>query len=176
VVRYAPVKVTEHHNELLCSPFTEAEIRVCSPFTEAEIRVALFMRKPNKAPGLDGFTAGFYQRHWGLLGADICRAVLAFLNGGSMPDVVNDTILVLIPKVKNPQELSQFRPIALCNVLYKICSRVSANRLRVVLNDIISEEQSAFVPGRLITDNVLPQEEKRKNWGLCSETRYGKSL
>jgi hypothetical protein len=60
------------------------------------------MMKPNKAPGPDGFTAGFYQRHWGLLGDDVCRAVLAFLNGGSMPDVVNDTILVLIPKVKKP--------------------------------------------------------------------------
>jgi hypothetical protein len=95
VVRFIPDKVTDLHNELLCSPFTEAEIRV-----------ALFMMKPNEAPGPDGFTTGFYQGHWNLLGNDICRAVLAFLNGGSMPDVVNDTILVLIPKVKNPQELT----------------------------------------------------------------------
>jgi hypothetical protein len=85
----------------------------------------------------------------------VTNAVLGFLNGGDMSEVVNQTVMVLIPKVANPQELTQFRPISLCNVLYKICSKSLANRLRTILDDIISEEQSAFVPGRLITDNVL---------------------
>ena len=90
-----------------------------------------------------------------MIGNDISTAVLAFLNGGEMTDVVNSTILVLILKVRNPQDFTQFRPISLCNVLYKICSKVIANRLRLILNEIVSEEQSAFVPGRLITNNVL---------------------
>jgi hypothetical protein len=144
VIRYVPSKVTVAMNALLDASFTAAEIEK-----------ALFMMHPHKSPGPDGFTAGFFQRHWSLIRPDVCSAVVAFLNGGDMPDIINNTVLVLIPKVKNPQELSQFRPIALCNVLYKICSKTIANRLRLVLDDIISEEQSAFVPGRLITNNVL---------------------
>lgn len=101
------------------------------------------------------FYPGFYQTHCDLSGPSVSRAVLNFLNGGSMPEEVNSTVHVLIPKVKHPQDMTQFRSISLCNVLYKLCSKVVANRLRFFLDDIVSEEQSAFVTRRLITDNVL---------------------
>ena len=129
--------------------------RLCAPITNEEVEKALFMMYPDKSPGPDGFTAGFYIRHWNLLKNNICEAVRLLLSRGDMPEMVNSTVLVLIPKVKNPQEMAQFRPISLCNVLYKIASKVLALRLRPFLKHIISEEQSAFVPGRLITDNVL---------------------
>lgn len=72
-----------------------------------------------------------------------------------MPPGVNDTVIVMIPKVKDPVRVTDFRPISLCNVIYKIVSKCLVNRLRPILDDIISPFQSAFVPGRMITDNAL---------------------
>jgi hypothetical protein len=81
--------------------------------------------------------------------------VLRILKGEDDPTVINNTFIVLIPKVASLDELGQFRLISLCNVLYKIACKVVSNRLKVILPDIISEEQSTFVPGRLITDDII---------------------
>jgi hypothetical protein len=110
---------------------------------------------PLKAPGPDGFPAQFFQKHWNLCEGEVMRAVLRILRGEESPESINKTFIVRIPKVATPEELGQFLPIILCNVIYKIASKVLANRLKVILPEIISEEQSAFVPGRLITDNII---------------------
>ena len=99
---------------------------------------------PTKAPGLDGFPVQFFQRHWEVCGADVTKAVLRIVKGEETADSINETILVLIPKVKNPTLLSQFRPISLCNVIYKIRWKCLVNRKRLLLNDLISPTQSAF--------------------------------
>jgi hypothetical protein len=129
--------------------------KLCADFTEKEIGDALFQIGPLKAPGPDGFPARFFQRNWGVLKEEIISAVKEFFKSGVMPEGINETAIVLIPKVDEPEMISQFRPISLCNVIYKVLSKCLVNRLRPLLDDIISEAQSAFVPGRLITDNAL---------------------
>lgn len=81
--------------------------------------------------------------------------MLKVLNGGDIPVGWNDKLMVLIPKVKNLNRIKNLRPITLCNVVYKLVFKVLANHLKVVLPDLISKNQSAFVSGRFITDDVL---------------------
>ena len=85
----------------------------------------------------------------------VSKTVLDFLDQGISPPNFNETYIVLISKVKEPKRVTDYRPISLCNVIYKIASKVIANRLKKILPFIISETQSAFMHGMLITDNVL---------------------
>uniref|UniRef100_A0A2N9HU49 CCHC-type domain-containing protein n=1 Tax=Fagus sylvatica TaxID=28930 RepID=A0A2N9HU49_FAGSY len=97
------------------------------PFVKEEVQNALFQMHPSKASGPDGRMLGS----------------------------VNFTHIVLIPKVTAPEQITQFRPISLCNVVYKIASKVLVNWMKSMLPQVISESQSTFVPGRMITDNVI---------------------
>jgi hypothetical protein len=124
-------------------------------FTTLEVKVALNQMHPLKSSGPDGFSACFYQRAWHIVKVEVCQTVLGFLNQGLFDSDLNATHIALIPKIKNPSTVLDYRPISLCNVVYKLISKVLANRLKKVLPHIISQEQSAFIPGRLITDNVL---------------------
>ena len=95
-----------------------------------------------KSPGPDGKPPLFFQHYWDLVGKDITTSILSFLNLASLPENLNHTFITLIPKVKNPELVSNFRLISLCNVLYKIFSKVLANRLKKILPLIITEHQS----------------------------------
>ena len=129
--------VTREMNEILLAPYSEEEVWK-----------ALESIGDLKAPGGDGFPAIFYKRFWGLIAGRVRTDVLNVLNGGEMPPGWNDTIIVLIPKIDKPEKIKDLRPISLCTVLYKIISKVIANRLKVVLPDVISPSQSAFVHGQ----------------------------
>ena len=124
-------------------------------FVQAEVEEALQQMAPLKAPGPDGLPPLFYQKFWPSTGEDVSKAVLNCLNSGSIPSSINRTFITLIPKVKSPSVVSEFRPISLCNVIYKIVSKVAANRLKKVLPLIISDSQSAFQSNKAISDNIL---------------------
>ena len=144
-VRYAlqPL-ITQEDNEVL----------IAIP-TAAEIKEALFAVNAEKAPGPDGFSASFYQAHWAEVGPDLVVEIQEAFRTGTIPKGINGTHVCLIPKIKTPQRVSDYRPIALCNVYYKIYSKILQRRLQPLLEKIISENQSAFVPGRAIGDNIL---------------------
>lgn len=133
----------------------EMQEALMSAYTGEEVREAIYQMHPTKAPGPDGMPALFYQNYWHLVGEDVINQALNFLNGDRSVDLLNKTFITLIPKKKICEYPSDYRPISLCNVLYKIISKVLANRLKTVLPSIIHEAQSGFVPGQLITDNAL---------------------
>ncbi|KAL6136612.1 hypothetical protein ACLB2K_061907 [Fragaria x ananassa] len=126
-----------------------------APYMDCEVKAALFQMHPSKAPGPDGMSPFFFQKYWHVVGPDVCTAVKSFLSSGALPAELNFTHMTLIPKVSDPKSMAEVRPIALCNVLYQICSKVLANRLKSILDLVVSPLQSAFVPGRLISDNTL---------------------
>lgn len=129
--------------------------RLLAPFTKDEIERAIKQMHPSKAPGPDGFPALFYQKFWNEVGNVTTLDCLDMLNRKRSIRSWNDTHISLISKVKHPTLLSEFKPISLCNVSYKLISKVLVNRMKWMLKDVIYENQSAFVPGHSIFDNVI---------------------
>ena len=81
----------------------------------------------------------FYQKYWSIVGGSITNMVLNVLNSDMSLACLNKTNIAPIPKVHNPQKMSDFRPISLCNVVYKLISKPIANRFKAILPHIISE-------------------------------------
>ncbi|KAH9779367.1 reverse transcriptase domain-containing protein [Citrus sinensis] len=133
----------------------EQNTSLLEPFNPADVRAAIFSMHPDKSPGPDGMNPTFFQKFWSIIGDDVSAACLKFIQQCMFPAEVNETLVILIPKKSNPDYITNFRPIALCNVLYKIVAKMLASRLKLVLGSIISDSQSAFIPGRIIIDNIM---------------------
>lgn len=124
-------------------------------FSYEEIKEAVFQMNGLGASGLDGFFANFFHKNWHSVGQDVCKFVSDVCNFCISLKGVNQIFITLIPKVKNAKMVGDFRSISLCNVLYKIVAKNLANSLNKLPPVIISPHHSAFVLGRLITDNIL---------------------
>lgn len=143
--------------------------------TRDEVLQALNNMHPFKSPGPDGFQGVFFKQYWHIIGEDISRLVIQAFNTGYFNPSVSETLIDLIPKVECPKHFKDFRPISLCNTVYKLITKVLVNRLRPMLDNIIGPYQSSFLPGRGTCDNAIVLQEiihsmhksKKKKRGCC---------
>lgn len=149
-----------HLEHLMLPCITEEEnANLMAKPSPEDIKSTLFHMQDLKAPGLDGFPVLFYKQLWPTVDNNIIKVVTSFLLLGFMPREVNRLLIVLIPKISNPSVVNHYRPISLCNVVYKIISKLIIIKLRPLLDKIISLAQSAFLPDRWIVENqVIVQE------------------
>lgn len=108
------------------------------PFRPAEVHKAMFQIGSSKAPSPDGIPIIFYQSQWRVVHNKVITSVLAFMNSGYLLKEENKTFITLILKVDSPQSVLDYRPISLCNVIYKIASEVIVNRLKKVIPKLVS--------------------------------------
>lgn len=98
-----------------------------------EIKAAMLAIHPSKAPGPDVFSVGFFHSYWSIIGGDIVAEVQRFFISGDFPLRMNETHVRLIPKSIGPRKVSDYRPIALCNVFYKIVAKIITKQLQPIL-------------------------------------------
>lgn len=155
----ATSSLIEDDNEILnlITPcITEAENKELTAIPdEQEIKSNVFQIRAWSALGPDGFQAGFYQQNWEVVGGDVIKMVKKFFKNSKLLKELNHTFQTLIPKNNCVQNPSDFRPISLCNISYKIISKIMTNRLKPMLHKIISPWQATYVPGRNIIDNTV---------------------
>nr|GEV48382.1 hypothetical protein [Tanacetum cinerariifolium] len=135
----------------------------------AEVKSAMFSMGSDKSPGLDSFTADFFKDTWDIIGSDVTKAICEFFTNGRFLKELNHTILALVPKVNSPARVNDYIPISCYNVLFKCISKIIANRLKDSLKRLISPNQSVFIPGCSILDNILLTQEIMHNYHLDCE-------
>ncbi|GAU46455.1 hypothetical protein TSUD_402220 [Trifolium subterraneum] len=125
------------------------------PFFMEEIKAAIWDCDSYKCPGPDRINWVFFKDFWEVLKIDLLNFFAEFHHNGKLTKGLNSTFIALIPKVESPQCVADFRPIALVSSVYKILSKVLANRLRNIVGTVVSTNQSTFIKDRQILDGIL---------------------
>ncbi|XP_058780621.1 uncharacterized protein LOC131654295 [Vicia villosa] len=129
------------------------------PFSEEEIKDAVWGCEGTRSPGPDGYNFFFIRKCWSFMKKDFSLFFNGFYADGILSKATVSSFINLIPKKESPSRLDDFRPICLVGCLYKAISKLLASRLKKVLNSVISEVQSAFVPCRNLLDGVMVANE-----------------
>lgn len=124
-----------------------------------EVRQAMWSRDPNKVPRYDGFNIRFIKEIQDIIGTDVIDFVRSFFLIGEFPSSINTTWVTLIPKKTNPCSIKEFRPISVVGSFYMIISKIIANSLKLVIGEVVSENQSGFIQGRYIFYGILTANE-----------------
>jgi hypothetical protein len=141
--------------------------------TNDDIKKALFSIGNTKSSGPDGYSSLFFKHSWDVVGQDVCATVRDFFQSGQLLKQINHSIIALVPKSAHVSTASDFRPLSCCNVVYKIISKILADRMGRVLDGIISPMQNAFLGGRRMADNIdllqelLRQYERKRTSLRC---------
>ena len=141
--------------------------------TAEDVKREIFSLPRNKTPGPDGYTGEFYRKTWDVIGPDLTRAVLEFFSSGKLLKQWNCTVISLIPKRVGADKLVDFRPISLCNVVYKVISKILARRLQDITPTMVSSTQSAFIKDRLLVENVLLATEMVQGFNRSNISKRG---
>ena len=108
---------------------------------------------------LDGLHAGFFQRFWLIVGKSVIKEVKKIFKERKVPKILNRTNVNLIPKIHGLEVIGNYHPISICNTVHKLIPKIIVERLRLLLDKIISPVQSAFIPGRKGVDNMIILQE-----------------
>ena len=144
ITRCIPTLVTQEQNDALLRPFTIEEVYQ-----------ALQDTPKSKDPGPEGFTSDFFHYCWPMIRTEVWEILEDSRTTGEVLRAFNATFLALIPKEGQANKPKQYRPIALCNVIYKLLTKVIARRLKPILLNIISPEKTGYVEGRQILDSII---------------------
>nr|GFA43167.1 putative RNA-directed DNA polymerase, eukaryota, reverse transcriptase zinc-binding domain protein [Tanacetum cinerariifolium] len=169
-------------NMMFNNRFTIDQVRDLDRFVSIdEIKATVWDCSANKSPGPDGFTFEFFKHFWDLIGSDLCAAVQHFFETGMFPRGCNSSFLALIRKVPYAKFVSDFRPISLIGSIYKVITKVLANRLGTVIADLVSNTQSAFIKNRQILDGpfilneIISWCKRKKKQSLIFKVDFAKA-
>uniref|UniRef100_A0A803P4L7 Reverse transcriptase domain-containing protein n=1 Tax=Cannabis sativa TaxID=3483 RepID=A0A803P4L7_CANSA len=146
---------------------TQEEI-LLADFTKDEVKQAVFSIPGSKAPGPDGYSSYFFPDNLELVGDEVSEAIIDFLHTGNLLKEINSTVLTLIPKIKCPNLVSDYRQIACCNVLYKTSTKLICSRLKSILPDLVAQNQGGFIKERFIAHNIMICQDLIRHYGRKS--------